>query len=80
MSDMEKDVVLQDEGVVDDEDVSKNLTSGWKRFLTGSSDVSAENETKRAMQSRHLMMIGEWLSRALQGPLVSMVNVNDAMY
>ncbi|KIK32579.1 hypothetical protein CY34DRAFT_101158 [Suillus luteus UH-Slu-Lm8-n1] len=54
---MEKDVVLQDEGVVDDEDVSKTLTSGWKRFLVGSSDVSAENETKRAMQSRHLMMI-----------------------
>ncbi|KAG1758917.1 amino acid permease-domain-containing protein [Suillus occidentalis] len=54
MSDMEKDVALQDEGAVDDEVVSKTLTSDWRRFLAGSSDVSAENETKRAMQSRHL--------------------------
>ncbi|KAG2738095.1 hypothetical protein P692DRAFT_20842171 [Suillus brevipes Sb2] len=57
MSDMEKDAVLQDEAAVDDEVVSKTLTSGWKRFLAGSSYASAENETKRAMQSRHLMMI-----------------------
>lgn len=57
MSDMEKDAVLQDEAAVDDEVGSKTLTSGWKRFLAGSSDASAENGTKRAMQSRHLMMI-----------------------
>jgi hypothetical protein len=68
MSDMEKDAVLQDEAAVDDEVVSKTLTSGWKRFLAGSSDASAENETKRAMQSRHLMMIGECLSKLCRGP------------
>lgn len=58
MSDAEKDAVLSDEAPVDDEvATSKTLTSAWKRFLVRSRDVSAENETKRAMQSRHLMMI-----------------------
>lgn len=55
---MEKDAVLPDEApLVDDEVVSKTLTSAWKRFVDGSSDASAENTTERAMQSRHLMMI-----------------------
>jgi hypothetical protein len=31
--------------------------SVWKRFIVVG--ASAENETKRAMQGRHLMMIGE---------------------
>jgi amino acid permease len=58
MSDTEKDAVLSDEAPVDDEVVSKTLTSVWKRFIVRSRDAaSAENETKRAMQSRHLMMI-----------------------
>jgi hypothetical protein len=64
MSDMEKDVGLPNKAPVDDEVVSKTLTSGWKRFIDASSDASAENGTKRAMQSRHLMMIGECLSKA----------------
>ncbi|KAG2142748.1 amino acid permease-domain-containing protein [Suillus bovinus] len=55
---MEKDAALPDEVPVDDEVASKVLTSSvWKRFIVGSSNASAENETKRAMQSRHLMMI-----------------------
>ncbi|KAG1837510.1 amino acid permease, theoretically lysine-specific [Suillus subalutaceus] len=57
MSDTEKDAVLSDEAPVDDEVVSKTSTSAWKRFLVMSRDASVENETKRAMQSRHLMMI-----------------------
>ncbi|OJA11654.1 hypothetical protein AZE42_08380 [Rhizopogon vesiculosus] len=32
-------------------------TSIWKKFIGGNDRMSAENETKRAMQSRHLMMI-----------------------
>jgi len=42
-----------------DETVASN--SIWKKFIVGNSIVgaSAENETKRAMQSRHMMMIGE---------------------
>ncbi|KAG1807576.1 amino acid permease, theoretically lysine-specific [Suillus variegatus] len=58
MSDTEKDAELPEEAPVDDEAASKTLpTSGWKRFIVGSSNAPAENETKRAMQSRHLMMI-----------------------
>ena len=34
--------------------------SVWKRVLVG--DASQENQTKRAMQSRHLTMIGERFS------------------
>jgi amino acid permease len=34
-------------------------SSFWKRFTVGNTGASAENQTKRAMQSRHLMMIGE---------------------
>lgn len=58
MSDTEKDAELPEEAPVDDEAASKVLpSSGWKRFIVGSSNAPAENETKRAMQSRHLMMI-----------------------
>jgi hypothetical protein len=34
-------------------------SSFWKRFAVGNAGASAENQTKRAMQSRHLTMIGE---------------------
>jgi hypothetical protein len=34
-------------------------SSFWKRFTVGNTGASAENQTKRAMQSRHLTMIGE---------------------
>lgn len=54
---MEKDAVLPDEAPEDDEVASKTLTGVWKRVIVGSRDASTENETKRAMQSRHLMMI-----------------------
>lgn len=58
MSDTEKDAGLPEEAPVDDEAASKALPSSvWKRFIVGSSNAPAENETKRAMQSRHLMMI-----------------------
>ncbi|KAG1736432.1 amino acid permease/ SLC12A domain-containing protein [Suillus paluster] len=53
---MEKDEVLPDTPSYN-EALSQRSTSVWKRFAVGSSDASAENETKRAMQSRHLMMI-----------------------
>jgi len=80
MSDTEKDAVLSDEAPVDDEVVSKTLTSVWKRFIVRSRDAaSAENETKRAMQSRHLMMIGEYWFKALQTSSVSTA-VDDVIY
>jgi hypothetical protein len=34
-------------------------SSFWKRFTVGNTGASAENQMKRAMQSRHLTMIGE---------------------
>ncbi|KAJ8594082.1 hypothetical protein M405DRAFT_809739 [Rhizopogon salebrosus TDB-379] len=44
-------------------------SSFWKRFTVGNTGASAENQMKRAMQSRHLTMIGDAGSAiALAGP------------
>jgi amino acid permease len=60
---MEKDAVLLPVTMVDSLDSHNGTvpptTSIWKKFIGGNDRMSAENETKRAMQSRHLMMIGE---------------------
>ena len=48
-----------EKGTPSESDTSEHAPrrSIWKRALVG--NVSAKNETKRAMQSRHLTMIGE---------------------
>ncbi|KAG2120366.1 amino acid permease/ SLC12A domain-containing protein, partial [Suillus clintonianus] len=57
MKDTEKDPSLEVPDAPDEAAFTKESASIWKRFVVGSSDASAENKTKRAMQSRHLMMI-----------------------
>ncbi|OAX38858.1 hypothetical protein K503DRAFT_815677 [Rhizopogon vinicolor AM-OR11-026] len=58
---MEKDAALLPVTIVDSLDshdgAVPSTTSVWKKFIGGNDRLSAENETKRAMQSRHLMMI-----------------------
>ena len=61
--------------IIDDDGIEKSRPDSpndakrpiWKRVLVG--DANQGNETKRAMQSRHLTMIGERLSMSTS-PLV----------
>jgi hypothetical protein len=43
------------------DDIPSNSRPAWKAYLKGS--VTVEHETKRALDSRHIMMIGKYLSR-----------------
>ena len=57
--DMKKNAAVTLPAPLDNEAVAHGPTSTWKRFTDGSGEAYAENEMKRAMQSRHLTMIGE---------------------